>query len=397
MLGSDVLDIGIGVTLLFLVTSLICSAMNELIEAILKARAAHIETGLRELLSDDDGAFLAQLYHHPLIAGLYRGDYDPRRIRNGRWRGWGPRDLPTYIPAASFARALIDVVVRGDPDQPAAAGPITLDGLRTGIKKLQNARLQRALMAALDEGQADLQRVQASLETWFNTGMDRVSGWYKRRTAVILFWLGLGIAVGLNVDAITIAQRLSSDRTLRERFVAEASQAAPNPAADARVADLRRELDGMGAPIGWRGACPAPQEDLGLCRPLALAGGFALPEPSGPLAAVRIAAGWLMTAFAVTFGAPFWFDVLNRFMVVRSTVKPAQKSGQAAPAEPQAAPAALAPAAGPPSASVAPRPPAPAAQPPLPAEEDLDAPATPAAPIPDQPADRAAAEAEELH
>src|SRR5512143_2678699 len=98
MLGSDVLDIGIGVTLLFLVTSLICSAMNELIEAILKARAAHIETGLRELLNDDEGAFLAQLYHHPLIAGLYRGDYDPRRIRNGRWRGWGPRDLPTYIP-----------------------------------------------------------------------------------------------------------------------------------------------------------------------------------------------------------------------------------------------------------------------------------------------------------
>jgi hypothetical protein len=29
---------------------------------------------------------------------------------------------------------------------------------------------------------------------------------------------------------------------------------------------------------------------------------------------------------AVSFGAPFWFDLLNRFMVVRSTVKPKEKS-----------------------------------------------------------------------
>jgi len=32
--------------------------------------------------------------------------------------------------------------------------------------------------------------------------------------------------------------------------------------------------------------------------------------------------GWLMTAFAVTLGAPFWFDVLSKLMMVRSTLKP---------------------------------------------------------------------------
>jgi hypothetical protein len=37
-------------------------------------------------------------------------------------------------------------------------------------------------------------------------------------------------------------------------------------------------------------------------------------------------AGILFTAFALTLGAPFWFDLLNRFMVVRSTVKPEEKS-----------------------------------------------------------------------
>jgi len=36
--------------------------------------------------------------------------------------------------------------------------------------------------------------------------------------------------------------------------------------------------------------------------------------------------GFALTATAVSLGAPFWFDVLNKFMVVRSTIKPVEKS-----------------------------------------------------------------------
>jgi hypothetical protein len=36
--------------------------------------------------------------------------------------------------------------------------------------------------------------------------------------------------------------------------------------------------------------------------------------------------GWLMTALAVTLGAPFWFDLLNKLVVIRATVKPHEKS-----------------------------------------------------------------------
>ena len=38
--------------------------------------------------------------------------------------------------------------------------------------------------------------------------------------------------------------------------------------------------------------------------------------------------GWVLTAFALSFGAPFWFDMLNKIMVIRSTVKPREKSGE---------------------------------------------------------------------
>ena len=33
-----------------------------------------------------------------------------------------------------------------------------------------------------------------------------------------------------------------------------------------------------------------------------------------------------MTGFALSMGAPFWFDMLNKIMVVRATVKPHEKS-----------------------------------------------------------------------
>lgn len=52
------------------------------------------------------------------------------------------------------------------------------------------------------------------------------------------------------------------------------------------------------------------------------------PELHGHLVfALALSGGWLISAFAVMLGAPpFWFDILNKFMVVRSTVKPREKS-----------------------------------------------------------------------
>lgn len=44
--------------------------------------------------------------------------------------------------------------------------------------------------------------------------------------------------------------------------------------------------------------------------------------------------GWLITAVAISLGAPFWFDMLNKIMVVRSTVKPREKSKEEASKDP---------------------------------------------------------------
>ena len=51
-------------------------------------------------------------------------------------------------------------------------------------------------------------------------------------------------------------------------------------------------------------------------------------------AALVSAPGWIMTALAISLGAPFWFDILNKFMIVRTTVKPHEKSGEEASKDP---------------------------------------------------------------
>src|SRR6185436_2185893 len=104
-----------------LLLSLICSAVNEIIEAWLKKRASYLEQGIRELLDDPSGNGLARkLYSHPLIKGLFRGPYIPSQIKKSG--GYASRsDLPSYIPARNFALALMDVVLPAQTGTPSGA------------------------------------------------------------------------------------------------------------------------------------------------------------------------------------------------------------------------------------------------------------------------------------
>ncbi len=82
----------------------------------------------------------------------------------------------------------------------------------------------------------------------------------------------------------------------------------------------RAQVEGIGLPIGWS---EATVQRIGAMFPQR--GGWQGWLLSF-LALLTLAFGYLATAFAVTLGAPFWFDLLGRLMVVRSTVKPDQKS-----------------------------------------------------------------------
>ncbi|HST61565.1 MAG TPA: hypothetical protein VLK84_22865 [Longimicrobium sp.] len=341
MFGSVILDVAIGLILVYLLMSLLCSAIREALEGWLKTRSVHLERGIRELLHDPSGTTLASdIYNHPLVQSLYKGEYNPTLIRT-RTKKDGTVEhhavpsrghLPSYIPSGNFALALLDVVARGpssgDPGTATGDAPVlTLAGIRARIGEIQNPPVQRALLAAIDTANGDLTRAQKNVEAWFDSSMDRVSGWYKRRTQLVLFLIGLVVAVVLNVDSFGIAQFLYRDKPMRDALVAQAATVSRDPSFVTQpqsVEQIRATMDSLRLPIGWA-------RDS--------AGGLYRVTPSGRHDVRRneswtkwvgdlvgASGGWLATAFAVSFGAPFWFDLLNKVMVVRSTVKPHEKS-----------------------------------------------------------------------
>jgi hypothetical protein len=288
MFGSNILDVAIGVVFLFLLLSLICSAANELIEGMLKKRSKDLEKGITELLGDDStGSFVSKIYDHGLVNGLYRGNYASTPKRR----------LPSYIPARNFALALISI----------AKDTTNTAALPKNVKSVLDSFEKTAANDAV--------QLQKSVEEWYNSAMDRVSGWYKRRTQIFLFFLGCAIAILVNADCVQYARRLSSDSSLRQGVVAMAEATAKSDRTKnddiepvEKIETQIKVLGGIGLPIGWGD------------------GHYQHSVEGGLEAAHDHLIGWLLTALAVSLGAPFWFDTLNKIMVVRSTVKPHEKS-----------------------------------------------------------------------
>jgi hypothetical protein len=356
MFGSSILDVAIGMAVVYLLLSLIASAVQEAIAAVLQARSANLLQGLHSLFSGDMGTdgktrLLSALYDHGLIRGLYR---DPQKdSKNQTLRKWDKirmklQDklglappatgmtrisnrmlLPAYIPSRTFALALIDIV------DPAAGGAKTdIDGLRTSLATaLKNDVENKALqaLAALADSAPTLTELQTRIEHWYDDAMDRVSGWYKKYTQNILMIIGLLIALAFNVNSIRVAATLWTDKDARQAMVALAQKtvAEGNPTAgqgtgtpagktlpeiqtevEQRIKAVQDVADTKLLPLGWTTPVWGDADSLRL-----------------KLWKVLLALiGWSMTALALSLGASFWFDTLNKFMVVRGTIKPDEKS-----------------------------------------------------------------------
>jgi hypothetical protein len=322
MFGSQALEVVIGIIFVYILASIICTAVREGLEAWMKTRSVYLEHGIRELLHSRKGGDLAAaVYSHPLVSGLFSGEYTSRsstgRLPLIMKRG---ANLPSYIPSKNFALALMDLAARGPVEDAASSGSdtpaISLDAIRANVSKLQNPSVQRVLLTAIDSAQGDINKAQASLEAWYDSGMDRISGWYKRSTQWIVFAIGLSVAVGLNLNTITIVDYLYRNDAAREGIVARAGVASADAGyLDRSYKTVKGDLESMSLPIGWEAGWGAPRPGVD---------GGVWNNVFAPFL------GWFLTAFAASLGAPFWFDVLNKVMVIRSTVKPHEKSPEEA-------------------------------------------------------------------
>lgn len=344
LFGSNLLEVAIGVMFVYLLLSLLCSAFSELIESFIKFRARDLEKGISRLFNDSGLA--KKFFDHSLIKPL------------------GER--PSYIPARTFSLALWNLATEAAKKKEAAKGGVVVAGVTLDLKAIRKLiasldeaeyeHIKASLLTLIDEAGNDIHRARTNIEGWYNDAMDRVSGWYKRRTHWILIVMGLLAAMFLNVDTINVARALWYNDTLRTSVVAatdtylkanpptptspqgEAAAAKPDsdPEAQAKAAldkvkYARGEINKLGLPIGWV-TKPDDRDAKYKDNPALYAQDLKIYStdprrfPDDGYSWFLKVLGIVFTALAVSQGAPFWFDLLNKFMVIRSTIKPHEKS-----------------------------------------------------------------------
>jgi hypothetical protein len=264
LLGSAVLEAAIGLALIYLLFAVFCAAANEWIAAILDTRATMLHQGIVQLL--DSSAIAKQFYSHPLIRAL---------MKDG--------EHPSYLPARAFARAVMDIAT------PLHAGSITFEQLEEGIKGMPDSGARASLLAVLQAAGQRIEDAQHAIEGWYNDGMDRVSGWYKQRTRLWTALVAAAITVAANADTIRMARDFWLEPALRSSVTMAAISG--------------HAIQAVEPVLGWSGVT----------------------DWNNPAAWLARVAGWLLTVVAVSMGAPFWFDVLNKIVSVRGAGKPPEK------------------------------------------------------------------------
>jgi len=164
--------------------------------------------------------------------------------------------------------------------------------------------VRNLLMNYLNQTDATLKQCRANLEQWFNDAMDRVSGWYKRKTQIIIAILAALMCVVFNIDTLAVADHLYRAPADRAALLAltddivksSATSGAPTDARMTEVLDITDKASV--AQIGWPSGVNIMQ----------------LP----PGAMMSKVLGWVLSVIAALFGAPFWFDLLRNTLNLRS-------------------------------------------------------------------------------
>src|SRR5580692_4616955 len=303
------LDVVIGIVMIFLAVSLVCSSVNEVLAAAFELRASTLEGALESLLGS---SLAARILAQPIVPSATSGT--------------DSKKTPPYIEPGLFATALLDCIL---PD-PAASGaapaaPVAAQQVADGapapsvpsqqfvaahdaITNLPDdgpaeRSLKRSLLALLRGAHGDYAKLQTQIANWYNAYMDRIGGAYKRRSQWIIAIIAVAVVGSLNVDSLKIYKQLTMQPIFAAALAEKAKAMVASPAPGARVPpDIGSAVDAINAkivafpvPIGWH------RDDSPSVNPW-----------------WRKAIGLFITALAASLGAPFWFDALNRLANLRS-------------------------------------------------------------------------------
>ncbi|MEO8148020.1 MAG: hypothetical protein ABI723_10305 [Bacteroidia bacterium] len=385
MFGSVALDVTIGLVFVFLLYSLMATIINEIIATFIGMRARFLRKGIERMLNDEyiekfERGFGLWLNFKILLKKIWLRFSAILLIENYRFKNtlahafyshpymfyMGENKFhskPGYLKNENFSRVLIAVLNgegKNNPENILAAikkGEVTI---RDVIKKEDiiykiDEATKSELKDRLVEVDMDIKKFKASLESWFDDTMDRASGWYKRKVQLLLFVIGLIIAVIFNVNTFKIVGVLSKDKDARNQLVTLASNVSKQQdfenkitlAKDttAKAADAPDSLLVQRLQLLKKAYNDLNKDSKDATQILAMGWGF----DTVPVYALATDASWkkasknfyfkamyvlantfhplsnlfgfIVTALALSLGAAFWFDLLKKLVEIRGSGK----------------------------------------------------------------------------
>jgi hypothetical protein len=319
--SGTILDVAIGLAVMYLMFSLVATTINEMVATVAALRSKQLCSAIEAII--DHPPLKSAFYDSGIIAGIQAAVSSRNKgvraaVKSAAGVQGAVNRHPAYIASDNFALALLNSL---DPAKPL---PVFAD-VQQAVQDMPDCNIRDVLLAEIGLAKGDLDKLRTGVAGWYDAAMDRVSGVYKRDMKYISVAVGILLAIAFNADSVSVTRALWQDPKLRDAMVTAAEEQLKHPVAqpapdasaavtkedvDTKLSKLQETMSATDAalnplPIGWS------------VKALA----------ADPTTWIERIIGWLVTGLAVSLGAPFWFDLLSKFMNIRGTGdKPAKAS-----------------------------------------------------------------------
>lgn len=336
----QILTVVLGVVFILLLLSLLASTIMEFVSSIFALRGNNLLKALQNMLvgyKKDGGAadkeIFKQFKDNPFYKQLsFRYGSDATKSKP-----------PSYISAKSFQSILFDILLGNE----IVEGQKLEDVLLEKIDALENEDLKKVLRQLWRDADGNIDVFKKKVEGWYNSVMERATGWYKRSTQYILVGVGFTIAVVLNADTLAIYERLENNPEVAEKIALIAENVAKKDTITVNnLVEADREVNGLdtseasitidtlaldvtdtekdrNAKVQYntkaKELTTVVDQINNYRSPLGMGWKNVNFGKMEPIDIATKLLGWLVTALAISLGAPFWFDILKKIVNLRGS------------------------------------------------------------------------------
>lgn len=222
-MDTRMIEVAMGLVLVFALTSLLVTAMRELWASVWSSRGRHLQEALVSFVGDNK-AFADTLMKHPLLLSLSKQTADKKLTTSIQ-----PSYMGADIVITALVAQLVDRAAGGvrpaSPAQFLAAVQAANPSGTAPLADLPNAIMLRGMLSLIHGVENDWSGYEARLCAWYDSVIERSVGWFKRWNQLSLLLFGVMVAAAANINPIVIAERLWQDAALRKAVADVAERA----------------------------------------------------------------------------------------------------------------------------------------------------------------------------